>query len=461
VRNALKIRNKGTAGMGKAHWNEYRNKLRTAEEAAGIVKSGDWVYYSHFAMMPVTLDEALAARAGEMTDVKVATSCGMYPARVATEDPQRKTFSYHSSFLSAHERKLGDRGLCFYIPSNYHEAPWRLRNGFYPRPNVAMIKTTAMDENGLFNFGPASSYVGAIAEMAETIIVEVNASVPKCLGGHGENIHISRVDYIVEGETAPIMTIAKPQPTEEDKKIASLIIEEIRNGACLQLGIGGIPNAVGGLIAGSDLVDLGVHSEMMCDAFMDLYADGKITGRFKHTDKNKMVYTFALGTKKLYEFLDDNPACAIFPVDYTNRMEHIAGNDNVISINNALQVDLYGQAASEAFGKRQISGSGGQGDFIAGAAKSRGGKAFLCLRSTRTAGGKLVSRIVPDIQGIVTIPRASAFHVVTEYGKTCLKGKSTWAIAEGLISIAHPDFRDGLARDAESKGIWRRSNKIG
>jgi butyryl-CoA:acetate CoA-transferase len=447
--------------MSKTHLEEYKNKLRTAEEAAGIVKSGDWVYYSHFAMMPVALDRALAARVGEMTDVKVATSCGMYPARVATGDPERKTFTYHSSFLSAQERKLSDRGLCFYIPSNYHEAPWRLRNGFYPRPNVAMIKTAAMDDNGLFNLGPACSYTGAVAEMAEKIIVEVNASVPTCLGGQGESIHISRVDHIVEGETEPIVTIPKPQPAEEDKKIASLIIEEIRDGACLQLGIGGIPNAVGMLIAGSDLADLGVHSEMMCDAFMDLHNEGKITGRRKHSDKNKMAYTFALGTKELYEFLDDNPACAIFPVDYTNRMEHIARNDNAISINNALQVDLYGQAASEAFGSRQISGSGGQGDFVAGAAKSRGGKAFLCLRSTRMSGGKPVSRIVPDIQGIVTVPRAGAFYVVTEYGKTCLKGKSTWAIAEGLISIAHPDFRDDLVREAESKGIWRKSNRIG
>jgi len=446
--------------MRKAVWDEYRNKLRSADEAVKIVKSGDWVYYSHFVMTPVTLDKALAGRVGEMTDVKVATSCGMYQAQIAAGDPQRTTFTYHSSFLSAHDRKLGERGLCFYIPSNYHEAPWRLRNGFYPKPMVAMIKTTAMDNNGLFNFGTSCSYIGAAAEMADKVIVEVNEAVPKCLGGHTENIHISKVACIVEAEKTPLMTIPKPQPSEEDKKMAELIIEEIRDGACLQLGIGGIPNTVGSLIAESDLKNLGMHSEMMCDAFMDLYDRGKITGRYKYTDRNKMVYTFAMGSKELYEFLDDNPACAIFPVDYTNSMEHIARNDNVISINNAIQVDLYGQTASEAFGNKQISGSGGQGDFVAGAAKSKGGKAFLCLRSTRMIGGKLTSRIVPDIQGIVSIPRASAFYIVTEYGKVCLKGKSSWEMADSIISIAHPDFRDGLIKAAESKGIWRKSSKI-
>jgi acyl-CoA hydrolase len=434
--------------------------LKSADEAVKIVKSGDWVYYSHFVMMPVTLDRALAKRVGEMTDVKVATSCGMHEAQVAAGDPQRKTFTYNSSFLSASDRHLAERGLCFYIPSNYNEAPWRLHNGYYPKPNVAMIKTTTMDNNGLFNFGTSCSYIGAAAEMADKIIVEVSEAVPKCLGGHTENIHISRVDCIVEADNTALMAIPKPTPTEEDKKMAGLIIEEIRDGACLQLGIGGIPNAVGSLIAESDVVDLGIHSEMMCDAFMELYERGKITGRYKYTDRNKMTYTFAMGTKELYAFLDNNPACATFPVDYTNTAEHIARNDNVISINNAIKVDLYGQTASDAVGNKQISGSGGQADFVAGAAKSRGGKAFLCLRSTRLIDGKLASRIVPDINGPISIPRANAFYIVTEHGKVCLKGKPIWGIAEGVISVAHPDFRDDLVKAAQAKGIWRKSNKI-
>ena len=187
------------------------------------------------------------------------------------------------------------------------------------------------------------------------------------------------------------MTIGRPVATEEDRKMADIIIKEIPNGACLQLGIGGLPNTVGSLIAESDLGDLGIHSEMMCDAFVDLYDRGKITGRYKYTDRNKMIYTFAMGTPELYEFLDDNPVCASYPVDYTNTAEHIARNDNMISINNALQVDLYGQIASEAHGNKQISGSGGQGDFVYATAKSKGGKSFICLRSTRKVGDKLVS----------------------------------------------------------------------
>jgi acyl-CoA hydrolase len=317
-----------------------------------------------------------------------------------------------------------------------------------------------MDNNGLFNFGTSNSYIKATTEVADIVIVETNEGVPKCLGGHSENIHISDVDYIVEAEKTPMIVVPKPKASPEEVKMAQLIIEEIHDGACLQLGIGGLPNTVGSLIAESDLKDLGMHSEMMCDAFVDLYDKGKITGRYKYTDRNKMIYTFAMGTPELYEFLDDNPVCASYPVDYTNTAEHIARNDNMISINNALQVDLYGQTASEAIGDKHVSGSGGQGDFVVGAAKSKGGKAFICLRSTRQVGDKILSRIVPNVQGIVSVPRAWAFYIITEYGKVCLKGKSSWGIAEDLISIAHPDFQDELVKAAEAKGIWRKSNKI-
>jgi acyl-CoA hydrolase len=445
--------------MRKTIWDQYRNKLRSADDAVKVVKSGDWVYYSHFVMFPIELDRALAKRVGEMTDVKVTISTGMYPCQIAACDPEQKTFTYHSSFFSANDRKLGKQQLCYAAPSNFHEQPWRLRNGFSAKPNVVMVKTTVMDNNGLFNFGTSNSYIGAAVEMADTVIVEVNEAVPRCLGGHTENVHISKVDYIVEAAKKPLMTLGKPVTTEEDKMMAEIIIKEIPNGACLQLGIGGLPNTVGSLIAESDLGDFGIHSEMMCDAFLELYDKGKISNRNKYTDRNKMVYTFSMGSKELYEFLDDNPACASYPVDYTNTAEHIARNDNVISINNALQADLYGQIASEAMGNRHISGSGGQGDFVYAAAKSKGGKAFICLRSTRKMGDKLVSRIVPDIQGICSVTRANVFYVVTEYGKVCLKGKSTWEVAESLISIAHPDFRDELIKSAEAKGIWRKRNK--
>lgn len=444
--------------MRKTIWDQYRNKRKTAEEAVQVVKSGDWVYYSHFVMTPVTLDRALARRAHELTDVNISVSNGMLPVQAAT-GPEGGGITYNSSFFSKNDRALARQGAAFFIPANYHEQPWRLRNGFSPRPNVAMIKTTPMDNNGLFNFGTSNSYIKAVTEMADKVIVEVNEGVPRCLGGHSEHIHISEVDMIVEAEKTPMLSIPRPHASPEEERMAELIIEEIGDGACLQLGIGGIPNTVGSLIAASGLRDLGMHSEMMCDAFMDLYDQGKITGRYKYTDRNKMIYTFAMGTSELYEFLHDNPACASYPVDYTNSAENIARNDNMISINNAIQVDLYGQIASEAVGDRHISGSGGQGDFVIGAAKSRGGKAFICLRSTRRIGDRIVSRIVPDISGITSIPRAWAFYVVTEYGKVCLKGLPTWGIAEALISIAHPDFREELIQAAEKKGIWRKSHK--
>jgi acyl-CoA hydrolase len=255
------------------------------------------------------------------------------------------------------------------------------------------------------------------------------------------------------------MPIPRAQASEGEKKIASYIIPEIHDGCCLQLGIGGIPNMVGSMIAESDVTDLGVQSEMMCDAFMDLDLKGKINGKYKYSDKTKMIYTFSMGTAELYEFLNRNPACAAYMVDYTNTPENVARNDNMISINNTLQVDLWGQVCSESQGRKHISGSGGQADFVMGATKSKGGKSFLCLCSTRMIGDQRISRIVPDVQGIVSVPRAGVQYVVTEYGIVNLKGKSTWEIAEAIISIAHPDFRDGLIKAAEERGIWLKRNK--
>lgn len=187
--------------------------------------------------------------------------------------------------------------------------------------------------------------------MANIVIVETNEGVPRCLGGHSENIHISEVYYVVPAPKSHLLATAKPQASPEDEKIAQFILEKMHDGACLQLGIGRIPNMVVSLIAESDLKDLGMYSEMMCDAFMDPYDKGKITRRHKATNRNKMIYTFVIGRAKLYEFINDTPVCATYPVDYTNSMENITRNDNAIGINNADQVDLYGQIASEAIGK--------------------------------------------------------------------------------------------------------------
>ena len=442
------------------HFKEYKNKLCSAEDAVRIVKSDDWVAYSHFVMFPEKLDNALSKRVGELKNVKIKTSTGMKPPQVALNDPEQRSFVYHSSFFSHNDRNLGDKGLAYYIPGNFYEEISYLNNGHTARPNVAMIKTTPMDANGYFNFGTSCTFTHATAISADTVILETNDRVPTCLGGNHENIHISQVDYIVESdENIPLATLPEIIPKENDRRIAGYIMNELSDGCCLQLGIGGISNAVGGMIADSDLKDLGFHSEMINDSFLTLYEKKRINGSRKNIDKYKNTYTFAMGSEKLYRFLDNNPACATYSVDYTNSYEVISKNDNVISINNALQVDIYGQVCSESQGIRQISGTGGQLDFVIGATLSRGGKAFICLNSTRTINGVTVSNIVINVQGIVTVPRSMAFYIVTEYGIVNLKGKTTWERAESLISIAHPDFRDELIAQANEAGIWRGRNR--
>jgi len=441
------------------YFNEFNKKLVSAATAVKVVKSNDWVAYSHFVMFPETLDRALSLRAKKLTGVKVKTSTAMHPVKVAECDPNQDSFIYNSSFFSRHDRQLGDKGLAHYIPGNFHEEVSYLKGGHTARPNVAMIKTAPMDEKGNFNFGPSTTFTLATCESADTVIIEVNNNVPFCSGGKNESIHISQVDYIVESDDSPLPTIQEIAVTDTDRNIAEFIMKELSDGCCLQLGIGGTSNAVGNMIADSDLKDLGFHSEMMNDSFLKLFEKGRINGSKKNIDQNKHVYTFAMGSERLYRFLDKNPFCAAYSVDYTNDYETIAKNDNAISINNALQVDLYGQVCSESQGTRHISGTGGQLDFLIGATKSKGGKAFICLHSTRKRNGKVVSNIVANIQGIVTIPRSMAFYVVTEYGLVNLKGKTTWERAEMLISLAHPMFRQELIDQARQSGLFTRANR--
>ncbi|RKO67583.1 acetyl-CoA hydrolase/transferase family protein [Desulfofundulus salinus] len=445
-----------------SYWEEYKRKLVSADEAVKVIKSGDWVEYGQFAGQVVDLDAALARRKKELYDVKIrAVTRAAGVPKVVQVDPYREHFIYNNWHFSAIDRKLHDQELCYYIPMLFREMPTYYRK--YAHVDVCMLAVTPMDEHGFFNFGLNNSSTMAAIERAKVVIVEVNKNMPRCPGGNQECIHISRVDYIVESSNWPVPELAQPKITEVDEKIAMQIVENIEDGSCIQLGIGGMPNAVGKLIAGSDLKDLGIHTEMMVDAMMDMYLTGKVTGRRKNIDKYKMVFTFAMGSKKLYEFLHNNPAVASYPVDYTNSPQVIAQNDKVVSINNAVEIDLYGQVCSESAGIRHISGTGGQVDFVEGAFLSRGGKAFICISSTyRDKNGQLRSRIVPTLTpgSIVTTSRATAMYVVTEYGMVNLKGKATWERAEALISIAHPMFRDELVKEAERLKIWTRTNKL-
>jgi len=422
----------------------YSQKLVTPENAVNLIKSGNWVDYGNFLCSPIVLDKVLAKRVDELSDVKIRAVGFPGLSAVGAVDPGRTSFVYNNWHFTGGDRTLHDKGLCNYIPLLYHESP-----GHYDMENidtdVFMSRSAPMDKNGFFNFGIANSFQRAQAERAKKIIIEVNENIPYCCGGYNESLHITEVDMIVESDNAPLFCLPEPEISEIDQKIAELVVERIENGSCLQLGIGAMPNAIGKMIASSNLSDLGVHTEMLCDSFVDMYEAGCITGRKKSGNLGKMVYTFALGSQKLYDFIDNNSVCSSFPVDYTNKHVRIASNDKAVAVNNAIEVDLYGQVSSESVGFRQISGTGGQFDFNYGSYHSKGGKSFICISSTKEdRDGNIKSRIQPFLEHgtIVTLPRTAVHYVVTEYGMVNLKGKSTWERAKGLIEIAHPDFRE-------------------
>ena len=426
------------------------------------MQSGDWVDYGWCTGTPDALDRALARRTDELRDVKVRGGILLKPLAIFEREDAGEHFCWNSWHMGGLERKLIARGCAYYSPLRYSELPRYYRENIQP-DDVAMFVVAPMDKHGYFNFGPNASHLMAICETAKHIIVEVNENMPRCLGGMEEGIHISQVDAIVEGENPAIGELGGGGPaTDIDKAVAKLIVDEIPNGACLQLGIGGMPNAVGSLIAESDLKDLGVHTEMYVDAFVDIARAGKINGSKKNIDRFRQTYAFGAGTKKMYDYLDENPELMSAPVDYTNDVRNIAKLDNFISINNAVDFDLFGQINAESAGTKHISGAGGQLDFVMGAYMSHGGKSIVCCSSTFTRkDGTVESRIQPTLApgSIVTDTRANTHYLVTEYGKVCLKGLSTWERTEKIISIAHPDFRDWLIEEADKMHIWRRSNK--
>ena len=440
----------------------YKQKLTSTADAVKVIKSGDWVDYGWAVTTPVALDAALSQRIQELDDVKLRGGVLVQVPEVFKIDTEGKHASWHTWHASGIGRKLIEQGLGFYIPMRYSELP-RYYVETKAKPNVAMMQVAPMDKHGYFNFGPSASHLDTCVKTADVVIVEVNKNMPRCLGGFGTEVHISQVDMVVEGDNPPLVEVGSSAPTDVDKAVAKLIVEEISNGACIQLGIGGMPNAVGSFIAQSDLKDLGVHTEVYVDAFVEMSEAGKINGSKKNINKGRQTYSFAMGTKKLYDFLDNNPECMSAPVDYTNDIRTIAALENFVSINNAVDIDIFGQVNSESSGTRHISGAGGQLDFVLGAYLAKNGKSFICCSSTMKAkDGTLKSRILPTLHegSIVTATRANVHYLVTEYGKANLKGLSTWEKCEAIISLAHPDFREELIAQAEKMKIWRVSNKI-
>lgn len=442
---------------------EYYSKFKTAREAVKIVKSGDMVAYGEFAMLSQCLDSALAERVHELQNVNIrVTACPVVPD-VIKADPESEHFRLSDWHFSPVSRKLGGTGLVKYIPANYHYVPEMVNQKLYGDIDVAFLMASPPDEYGYISFGPSCSITPHIIRNAKHVVVEISSAVPVCFCRKEDEIHISQIDTFVMGDSLPLPEIAAEKPTETDMKIARTVVNEIRDGSCLQLGIGAMPNAVGELIAQAGLKDLGIHSEMFCEAFMSMYEAGCISGKYKTTDPGKSLYTFALGSKKLYDFLDGNKNCMIASADYTNDPLIVSKNDNLVCINNAISVDLYGQVSSESSGTRQISGTGGQLDFMEAASRSRNGKGIICLSSTfKDKQGTVHSRIVPhfDPCTIVTVPRSWSQYVVTEYGIVDLRGKDVAERAEALINIAHPDFREELISAALRQGIRIRASEV-
>ncbi len=438
---------------------EYKRKLITPAEAAAFVKDGDWIDYSSNLGFPTLIDAALAERIDGLYDVKVRGSLIFGPVQIVERDPERKHVTYNSWHCSSYERKLCDRGLCNYIPMIFRNVVPYYRH--FLTVNVAMMCVTPMDKHGYFNFSCATGVAKGTLDKADLVILEINENLPKVYGGFDECIHISEVDYIVEGEHGPLAQYPKMEPSAEDIKIAEGILPYIPQGATLQIGIGGMPNILGKLLADSDLEDLGMHTELCSDAYLDLYKAGKLTNRKKSLHKNKGMCGMIIGSHELYDWVDENPGIAVAPLEYVNASETIAQIDNMISINNCIAVDLYGQVCAESAGLRHISGTGGQLDYVTGAAMARGGKAFICMTSSfKDKNGELKSRILPHFGGdIITDPRSQAHFIATEYGVVNLAGRTTWERAEMIVSIAHPDFRDDLIKAAEEQKIWRRSNR--
>lgn len=416
----------------------------SADEAASLVKSGMWLDYSTALCQPDIFDRALAARRDSLESVSIRSCLTMKPRAVVETDPTGEHFSWFSWHFSSYDRKKHDCGCCGYIPLNLGEVPDYYRR-FLDPVDLVILKTCPMDGNGYFNFGPTSMWQRAVIERAKAVVVEITPSLPYACG-RGNRVHADEVEYIIEGDNQALPELPNPPPSEIDRAVAAHIAAEVDDGACLQVGIGGMPNAVCSLLLESGVRDLGVHTEMLTDGILQLYKAGRVTGSRKVIDPGKIIYTFSLGSHELYAATHRNPDFHCCAVDYTNSPEIILRNRNVISINNTTQIDLQGQAASESDGHRHISGTGGQLQFVRGAYASKGGKSFICLASVYARQGERRSRIVLDLTpgNIVTTPRSDVMYVVTEYGMVNLKGKSVGERAKALISIAHPDFREPL-----------------
>ena len=433
---------------------KYENKFVTPEAAVKLaVKSGDWVDYGFGAGFPELLDKALAARKGELKDVKIRGGLVIRPRIEVIEcDSEQSSFSYYSWHIGDYERKLQSRGLVRFVPTMLRLLPDLYRH--HIRTDVAFVPVSSPDSAGFCGLGISNYTWRTIIENARTVVFEINEHYPKLHGIDGSHrVHISEADYIVEGEHEPLPLRTYQEPTATDMVIAKLVVNEIRDGSVLSLGVGGVPFTVANMLADSDLKDLGCHTGTISDAYLALFKAGKLTNARKEIDKGYSTWNLAIGSQMLYDWLENEPNL-FHPdgLDYVHSPERISRMKNVISINGGVQLDLMGQENAESNGTRQLSGIGGQMDFLEGAYRSEGGKGFICIHSSRmTKDGVLKSNIVPFISGgsTVSAPRTIMQYVATEFGVVKLSGLSLRERAEAMISIAHPDFRSELTNYAQ------------
>jgi len=426
--------------------DQYRAKQCTAEEAVAAVQSGDWVWLSGNAAAPFDLTEALAARVGELQDVTLSHVLLMGDDPLSRPGMER-AFRHNSLFVGPADRASVNDGRSAYVPIHLHMIPKALRTGAVP-VNVAMVQCSRPDDHGFMSLGLEVMSNKAAVECAQTVIVQVNDQMPRV---HGDAfLHVSRATHIVE-TSRPVLELKAKPATEVEHKIGGFIADMIPDGATLQMGIGGIPDAVLAQLTGKR--DLGIHTEMISDGLMRAMEEGIITGNRKTLHPGKVIATFILGTRALYDFVHDNPLFELHPVEHTNDPFIVAQNENLVGINSALEVDLTGQVCSDSIGTYIYSGFGGQLDFIRGSAASKGGRPIIALPATAKEG--TASRIVPVLKvgsGVVTT-RADVHYVVTEFGVASLWGKNLSQRARALIDIAHPDFREGLERAAKERHL--------
>ena len=424
----------------------YKRKLISVEEAVNMVQSNQKVCTAMAASEPQGLLKGLERRKDELENVSLV-SCLMMGDYEILKPDMKGRFLNETWFYGPGDRANHSHGNVTYIPNNLHEAGRKkLAND---KINIFWGTASPMDKRGFFSLSLGLTYEKMMVEAADIVVLEINENLPWTLGD--THVHISEIDYLVE-HNAPLLEIPVVEPQEEERIIGNYIAEMIEDGSTLQLGIGGIPNAIAQSLVGKK--DLGIHTEMFTDGMVDLFAAGAITGRRKTLWRGKMVGTFALGTKKLYDFIDRNLAVEFQQGNIVNDPCVIGQNYRMVSINTALQVDLTGQVCSEAIGNRHYSGTGGQADTHRGAQRSEGGKGIITLRSTAKRGE--VSTIVAQLPtgAKVTLGRNDIDYVVTEYGVAHLKGRSVRDRVEAMINIAHPDYRSELRAEAERIQLW-------